>query len=78
MKKKAIKKRFYTISKEHPDWNSLIIFIHTIYGQKVSSQVIAEQFIKLVNVDDYDYREGKAILSFLTKLSYKKEKVMKD
>lgn len=62
---RSIKRRFDNISKANPYWSSYICFSAVIRGQKFSKQMIHRWFNKLVEKDDYDKRDKKALLAYL-------------
>lgn len=65
---KSIKRRFDNISEKYPFWSSFICFQRAIEGQKFETRTIRHWFKKLVDKDDYDRKDRKAILQSLENL----------
>ena len=65
---KSIKSRFSNEAKRNPFWSSYICFAEAIIGQNFSRRTIWRCFSQLVEKDDYDEEEKKAILWFLETL----------
>jgi len=66
---RSIKRRFNNIAKGNPFWNSYMCFAEAIKEQKFSKQTIHRWFYKLVNKNDYDKKDKKAILAHLSGLT---------
>ena len=66
---KSIERRFNNILKKNPYWSSYICFTEAIKGQNFSDQTMRHWFNKLVDKDDYDKNDKKALLSFLDGLT---------
>lgn len=66
---KSIERRFNNIFKKNPYWSSYICFTEAIKGQDFGKQAMAYWFNKLVDKDDYDKSDKKALLSFLDGLT---------
>ncbi len=66
---KSLERRFNNITKKNHSWSSYICFAEAITGQKFSRQTIHRWFNKLVEKDDYDKKDKKAILSHLWDLT---------
>ena len=58
---RSIKRRFNNISKKYPDQSSLINFVEAIKGQNFKKRTIYFWFNRLVEKDDYDQNEKRAI-----------------
>jgi hypothetical protein len=59
---RSIKRRFRKISEKYPDQSSLINFVEAIRGQNFKKRTIYFWFNQLVEKDDYDQNEKRAIL----------------
>jgi hypothetical protein len=66
---KAIKRRFNMVQSTQPYWSSWTCFAMTVFGQNFNKQTIHRWFHKLVDKDDYDWRDKRAILKFLCSLT---------
>jgi len=66
---RSLKRRFKNIEKGNPFWSSYICFAEAVSGQKFSKQTIHRWFLKLVDNDDYDKKDKRALLSHLRDLS---------
>ena len=66
---KSIERRFNNILKKNPYWSSYICFAEAIKAQNFSDQTMRHWFNKLVDKDDYDKSDKKALLSFLDGLT---------
>ena len=68
---KSLERRFkeMEVSRNHAHLSSYMHFAKAVRGQKFSCKVILFWFNKLVEKDDYDKRDKKAILDFLGGLS---------
>ena len=68
---RSLQRRFNKIEKNNPYWSSHTCFAETIDQQEFSHQTIRRWFNKLVEKDDYDKKDKKAILKHLFKLNRK-------
>ncbi len=59
---KSIKRRFNGNKEKNPFWSSYIIFAHSIRYQQFSKDRIARGFNELVETDDYQKKDKKALL----------------
>ena len=66
---KSIQRRFDDISSKNPHWSSYICFAEVIKQQKFNKESIRIWFNKLVDKDDYDKKDKKALLDQLYALS---------
>lgn len=66
---RSAERRFNGIAEKNPYWSSYICFAEAIKRQGFSGQTIRRYFQKLVKKDDYDKRDKKEILKYLTNLS---------
>jgi hypothetical protein len=75
---KSLERRFNKITKENPYWSSYICFAEAISGQKFSRQTIHRWFNKLVEKDDYDKKDKRALLKQLIELTQKSKTIPED
>lgn len=75
---KSLERRFNNISQLNPYWSSYICFTEAIRSQNFSPRTIASHFKALVEKDDYNNREKKQILKYLTSLSSNSGKIVED
>ena len=66
---KSIERRFHKISQDNPSWGSFICFTETIRGQHFSYDTIRKWFNKLVENNNYDEHDKRAILRGLSELT---------
>lgn len=66
---KSLERRFNNISKKNPNLSSYLCFVEAVGGQGFSKQTIHNWFLQLVDKDDYNRKEKRAILEHLTNLS---------
>ena len=62
---KSIKRLFDKVAKENPNWGSVIVFNHIVDGKNFSQDRIARWFNILVDKEEYDKSEKKAILEYV-------------
>lgn len=65
---KSIQRRFRRISQRNPNLGSLVCFRRTIEGQEFKKRTIRHWFKLLVEKDDYDKKEKRAILQDLEEI----------
>jgi hypothetical protein len=66
---KSLERRFQNITEKSPSSSSYICFAKAVKGQNFNKQTIHRWFQKLVDKDDYERSEKKAILAHLDNLS---------
>lgn len=66
---RSIQRRFNTIQMNQEYWSSLTCFAMTVFGKNYNVQAIHRWFYKLVDKDDYDWRDKRKILEFLCVLT---------
>lgn len=66
---KAIKRRFNMVQSKQPYWSSWTCFAMTVFGQNFNKQTIHRWFHKLVDKDDYDWRDKGPLLRYLCYLT---------
>jgi len=66
---RSLQRRFNNITGGNPYWSSYICLAEAIDEQGFSRQTISKWFNKLVEKDDYDKKDRRAILKHLSKLS---------
>lgn len=66
---KSLERCFQNIAKRNPGWSSYLQFAEAIKNQKFSKEVVHRWFTKLVDKDDYDRKDKRAILAQLTELA---------
>jgi hypothetical protein len=65
---RSIERRFNNLEKRNPKYSSYLCFAETVNGHKFSKQMVHRWFQKLVEKDDYDGKDKKAILRHLESL----------
>ena len=70
---KSIERRFNQISKENPNWSSLICFSEAVREGGFSSNMIRRWFYKLVSKDDYQQCDKKLIIQHIDTISKRAE-----
>jgi hypothetical protein len=66
---KSIERKFNSIAEKNPNLSSYICFAKTVEEQGLNIQTIHRWFKKLVNKDDYEKSEKRALLENLANLS---------
>ena len=66
---KSLQRRFDSIVEKNPNLSSYTCFARSIKGQGFNKQTIHRWFQKLVDKDDYEKKEKRAILAHLENLS---------
>ena len=66
---RSIERRFAQKEKARPDSSSLVNFAGAIRGQRFSTNIIHRWFTTLVEADDYQRSDKRAILRYLVLLS---------
>ena len=66
---KSLQRRFDGIVEKNPNLSSYTCFARAIKGQGFNKQTIHRWFQKLVEKDDYEKKEKRAILAHLENLS---------
>lgn len=66
---KSLERRFNNISKKNPNLSSYLCFVEAVRGQGFSKQTIHNWFSQLVDKEDYNKTEKRALLEHLTNLS---------
>jgi hypothetical protein len=66
---RSLERRFNNISRLNPYWSSYICFAETVKGQNFTRRIISKYFSRLVEKDDYDPRDRKALIKHLLSLS---------
>lgn len=59
---KSIKRLFDKVAKENPNWGSVVVFNHIVSGKNFTHDRIVRMFNVLVDEDEYEKSEKKAIL----------------
>jgi len=62
---KSIERRFKNISQKNPYWSSCVSFAETCNSRCFKERTIQFWFNKLVDKNDYEKRDKKALLSHL-------------
>jgi hypothetical protein len=68
---RSLQRRFNKITKDNPYWSSYICFCRAIDGQDFTKQTISRWFNELVEKDDYDKKDKKALIRYLLSLTEK-------
>lgn len=66
---KSIERKFNNIQLKNPNYSSIICFTSVVLGAKFTPRAIRKWFNRLVEKEDYDKADKKAILENLTKAS---------
>ncbi len=66
---RSIQRRFNEIRLKNQDFSTYMSFARSIRNQQFSRDAINRWFNKLVDKDDYNKRDKKALLDYLFKLS---------
>lgn len=66
---KSLEIRFRNIAEKNPSLSSYSCFAKAVKGQSFNRQTVHRWFQKLVDKDDYDRSEKKALLAHLDNLS---------
>lgn len=66
---RSIERRFRIEEDKDELASTIIIFSRTVSGQRFSKRVISSWFMKLVDKDDYERSDKRAIIEHLVKLS---------
>lgn len=66
---KSLEKRFQNIAEKNPNLSSYTCFAKAVKGQNFNKQTVHRWFQKLVDKDDYERSEKKALLAHLDNLS---------
>lgn len=66
---RSIQRKFNKIEKQNPNWSSYLCFVNAIKGQKFVKKNIQKQFYKLVDKNDYDWKNRISIINDLVKIS---------
>lgn len=66
---RSIERRFFNLQKKQPNLSSLINFGAAVKKQRFSTDTIHRWFNKLVETDDYEKSDKRAILRHLVLLS---------
>lgn len=74
---KSIETTFKKISRLNQYYSTHLCFAETIKGRSFNEQIIRRWFYKLVDKDDYDRKDTKAILIHLDTLSKQAEEYKK-
>jgi len=70
---RSLARKFKQIEAENPNFSSYICFAEAIKGRNFSPKIIKQYFNQLVDPDDYDPEEKRAILQYLYQLSKSKK-----
>ncbi len=70
---KSIERKFRKFEEKKPLWSSYITFAHSVRYQHYSRDRLIRYFNKLVDQDDYDMSEKKALIINLIKLTNEAE-----
>lgn len=62
---RSIKRVFEKVQKENPGWGSIIVFNHIVDGKNFSHDRIARWFNILVDKQEYDQSDKKALLDYV-------------
>jgi len=66
---KSLERRFRSIVEKNPSFSSYLCFSKAIEGQGFNKQTIHRWFQKLVDKEDYEKSEKRAVLGHLDNLS---------
>ena len=66
---RSIERRFNNIKKQNPKWSDYLCFAEAVKAKNFSKQMLHKWFAKLVDKNDYDRKDKKAILGQLEDLS---------
>lgn len=66
---RSIKRRFVAMNEKYPNHPSFICFGRAVQGQKLTLQAISRMFSVLVDPDDYDRKDRKALLKHFERLT---------
>ncbi len=66
---KSLKRRFDNITEKKPFWSSFICFAEAVKGQRFTSPILHRWFQNLVQKNDYDQSDKRALLNHLDSLS---------
>lgn len=66
---RSIKSRFNKIKSKNPFLGSCIIFAEAVKGQRFTQSSITREFSQLVPKDEYDKKERRGVIKFLTEIS---------
>lgn len=65
----SIKSTFNKIQNKQPYLGACIIIAQAVRGKRFTQSSITREFTKLVPKDEYDKKERRAIIKFLTEIS---------
>jgi hypothetical protein len=66
---RSIKARFKKVETKHPEYSSYLAFADAIWGENFCKDKLVRHFNKLVDKEDYDKTEKKAVVRFLLSLT---------
>ncbi len=66
---KSLEKRYQKMKSLNPYWSNYISFCEAIRGQNFSDKIISFWFNKLVDKNDYSFKEKKEVLKHLRDLT---------
>ena len=66
---RSLQRRFNEVQLNNSDLSTFVVFVRAIRNQKFTKGVIAEWFNRLVDVEDYDTKDKKALMVHLLELS---------
>jgi negative regulator of replication initiation len=66
---RSIKARFKKVEAKHPEYSSYLAFADAIWGENFCKDKLVRHFNKLVEKEDYDKAEKKAVVRFLLSLT---------
>lgn len=68
---KSLEARFREIEIKNPLWSTFVVFVAAVNGQNFAPKVISKWFNKLVDKDDYNQEEKKALMRWIEKQTLK-------
>ncbi|MFH1509520.1 MAG: hypothetical protein ABIE68_05115 [bacterium] len=70
---KSLNRRFENLKKKNSNWSSYICFAETIINQEFHEQTVRRWFYKLVDKNDYYWKDRNALLRNLVDLTKRPE-----
>lgn len=67
---KSLEARFREIEIKNPLWSTFVVFVAAVNGQNFAPKIISKWFLKLVDKDDYNQEEKKALMKWIEKQNF--------
>jgi len=65
---KSLERRFINLINKNPNWSTYTCFAQALINQNFQPSTVLRLFNKLVDKDDYDKKDKRAITAFLLSL----------